>query len=153
MSNLRLVRRIHRHRLGTVDKRDSVPTPKAGIANVCVDRKLKESVMTNSNDSRGTLVRGIDQATVGAHDGINSMSDVARPAVDRLANSAHNVVDQVAGVATQAAETLGVKGDQLKTAEEKLVESAREYLREHPVASLSVAMATGYVLSRLFSSR
>ncbi len=109
--------------------------------------------MTNFTDSRGTLVRGVDQATVDIHDGINAVSDAARPAVDRLASSAHTVVDQISGVVAHAAESIGAKGDQLKGTQDQLVESAREYLRERPVVSLGIAMATGYLLSRLLSSR
>ncbi len=113
----------------------------------------EKNITVTTGDLRNTLVRGVDQATAGAHDKITSATDAARPAVDRLAASAHDVVDKVAGVATQAAETLGVRGEQIKTAQDKLVESAREYMREHPVATLSVAVAAGFVLSRLLSSR
>jgi ElaB/YqjD/DUF883 family membrane-anchored ribosome-binding protein len=63
------------------------------------------------------------------------------------------MVDRVAGAATQAAETLGVKGEQIKTAQQKVVEGAREYMNEHPVATLGAAVAVGFVLSRLLSSR
>ena len=113
----------------------------------------KVTVAGPEGDTRSSLVRGVDQATAGAHDKINSVSDAARPAVERMATSAHEAVDKVAGVATQAAETLGVKGEQIKTAQDKLIESAREYMREHPVATLGVAVAAGFVLSRLLSSR
>jgi ElaB/YqjD/DUF883 family membrane-anchored ribosome-binding protein len=116
--------------------------------------EAKETTITvTGTDLRNTLVRGVDQATAGAHEKITSASDAARPAVDRLASSAHEVVDKVAGVATQAAETLGVRGEKIKSAQDKLVESAREYMREHPVATLGAAVAVGFVLSRLLSSR
>ena len=108
---------------------------------------------TTPGDLKNTLVRGVDQVTAGAHDKINTVSDAAKPAVDRVATSAHVAVDKVAGVATQAAETLGIRGEQIKSAQEKLVESAREYMQEHPVATLGIAVAAGFVLSRLLSSR
>jgi len=105
------------------------------------------------SDLKSTLVRGVDQATAGAHEKINSVSEAAKPAVDRMATSAHEAVDKVAGVASHAAETLGVRGEQIKSAQDKLVESAREYMHEHPVATLGIAVAAGFVLSRLLSSR
>ncbi len=112
------------------------------------------TLTASANDVKGSsLVRGVDQAAMGAHNTITAVSDSARPAVDRMASSAHDVVDRVAGVATQTAETLGVKSEQLKSAQKRLMESARDYVREHPVASLGIAVATGYVLSRLLSSR
>lgn len=113
----------------------------------------KGMAATNANDIGNTLARGVDQVTVGAHDTINSVSAAARPAVDRMTSGAHDVVDRVAGVATQAAQTLGVTGKKLKDAEQRVAKGARGYLREHPVASLGIALATGYVLSRLLSSR
>ena len=115
--------------------------------------ETKDAVTSNANDTRGMLARGVEHATVGAHETITAVSDTARPAVDRIASNAHSVVDRVAGVATRTAETLGVKGEQLMVAEKKLAKSAREYMREHPMASLGVAIATGYLVSRLFSSR
>jgi ElaB/YqjD/DUF883 family membrane-anchored ribosome-binding protein len=105
------------------------------------------------NDVKSTLERGVDKAAMGIHDTITSVSDSARPAVDRMESSAHDVVDRAAGVASHTAATLGIKGEQLKSAQKRLMENARDYVREHPVASLGIAVATGYVLSRLLSSR
>lgn len=113
----------------------------------------KETVARTDDASSNTLLRGVSHVTVGAHDTITSVSDAAGPAVERVASGAHQVVDRVAGVATRAAETLGVKGEQLKSAEKKLMEGAREYVNQHPVASLGIAMAAGYLLSRLLSSK
>lgn len=107
----------------------------------------------SQNEHRGMLARGVDQAASGVHDTINSVSDSARPAVDRMASSAHEVVNRVAGVASQTAETLGLKGEQLNSAQKRLMASAGEYMREHPVASIGIAVATGYLLSRLLTSR
>ncbi len=107
----------------------------------------------NAEPNRSTLARGVNQAATSAHDALNTVADAARPAVDRMASSAHEVVDRVAGVATQAAESLGVKGDQLMTAQDKIAAGTRDYVREHPVASLAIAVAAGYALSRLLSNR
>jgi ElaB/YqjD/DUF883 family membrane-anchored ribosome-binding protein len=90
---------------------------------------------------------------MGAHDAIDKVSDAARPAVDRIASGAHQAVDKVASVAAQAAETLGVKGEQLKDMQTRAMEQCRVYVRENPVASLGIAVAAGYLLSRLLRSR
>jgi ElaB/YqjD/DUF883 family membrane-anchored ribosome-binding protein len=113
----------------------------------------KETVMGNADESRSTPLRGVSHVTVGANDTITSVSDAAGPAVERVASGAHEIVDRVAGVATRAAETLGIKGEQLKSAEKQIIEGAREYVNQHPIASLGIAMAAGYVLSRLLSSK
>lgn len=115
--------------------------------------EIKATAAANANDLSTTFARGVDHVTIGAHDTIDSVSAAARPAVDRMTSGAHDVVDRVAGAATQAAATLSVTGKKLKGAERQLADGARGYLREHPVASLGVALAAGYVLSRLLSSR
>lgn len=114
---------------------------------------VTKTVITNTTDDRGTLAHGVDQATAGAHDTINSVSDAARPAVDRMALNAHELVDKVSGLAGLAAETLGARGKQLNRGQEKVLGGAREYIHRHPFALLGIAMATGYVLSRLLSTR
>ena len=104
-------------------------------------------------DTRSTLARGVDQAASSAHDTINSVSEATPPMVERMASNAHVVVDRVAGAATQATETLGKTGEQIKSAQDRLTVDARGYVRRHPIAVIGVAFAAGYVLSRLTASR
>ena len=106
-------------------------------------------VTPSLNDGSRPLGRSVDKASAGAHDAIDRVSDAARPMVDRLASGAHQAVDKLASAAGQAAETLGVKGEQLKNAQAQALEQARLYVREHPVASLGIAVAAGFVLSRV----
>jgi ElaB/YqjD/DUF883 family membrane-anchored ribosome-binding protein len=101
----------------------------------------------------GALDRAVDRASVGAHQTIDSISSSGKPAVDRLAARAHEAVDRVSSVAGRAVESLGTGGDQLSAAEQKLVAGTRKYVQENPVTSVGIAIATGYFLSRLFSSR
>jgi hypothetical protein len=105
------------------------------------------------NEARSAVVRNVDQATVGVHDTINAVSDATRPAVDRMATGAHVVVDRVAGVAMHAAETIGSKGEQLKSAQQRLVGGTRGYMQENPLALLGIVFVAGFVASRLMSSR
>jgi len=106
----------------------------------------------NPNDGTRHLDRAVDQASTGAHDAIDKASDAARPAVDRIASGAHQAVDKFASVAGQAADSLGVKGEQLMKFQAQAVEQVRGYVRENPVASLGIAIAAGYLLSRLLRS-
>ena len=88
---------------------------------------------------------------MGAHDAIDRVSDVTRPVVDRIASGAHQAVDRIAGAAGQAADTLGVKHEQLRNAQVRAMEQWRGYVRDHPVASVGMAVAAGFLLSRLVS--
>ena len=73
--------------------------------------------------------------------------------IDKASKSAHEAVDKVASATNQAAETLSEKGEQLKNAEQQLVENCRGYIRDNPVTSLGIAVAAGFLLSRLLSGR
>jgi ElaB/YqjD/DUF883 family membrane-anchored ribosome-binding protein len=105
-----------------------------------------------SNDSAG-MARAVDQASTGAHNAIESVSDATHPAVDRVAFAAHQAVDKIAGVAASAAQSLGVRGQQLKSGQALALDKCRSYIRANPFAALGIAAAAGYLLSRLFSSR
>jgi ElaB/YqjD/DUF883 family membrane-anchored ribosome-binding protein len=73
--------------------------------------------------------------------------------IDKASHSAHEAVDKIANATNQAAEALGEKGEQLKNAEQQLMESCRSYVQDNPITSLGIAAAAGFLLSRLLSSR
>jgi ElaB/YqjD/DUF883 family membrane-anchored ribosome-binding protein len=111
-----------------------------------------ETTITPGN-ATGAVGRAVGHATEGAHHKIDSMSTAGKPAVDRMAASAHEAVDKVSSVASHAVDTLGLKGEQINAAEKRLVAGTGKYVQEHPVTSIGIAIATGYVLSRIFASR
>lgn len=114
---------------------------------------MSKPVAANGGNIQHTLERGADKATAAAHDAIDLAADATRPAIDSAVSSAHGAVDRAGVAATHAAGAVGVKGDQLNDSGRRMVERAGGYVREHPVASLGMAVAAGYMLSRLFSSR
>ena len=73
--------------------------------------------------------------------------------IDKAANSANEAVDKVASATHQAAEALGKKGEQLKNAEQQLMEDCRVYVRDNPMTSVGIAVAAGFLLSRVVSGR
>ncbi len=88
-----------------------------------------------------------------AHDVVDRIAGAASPAVDRLASSAHQAVNKIVGAAGTAAEQFSSKAGQVKAAQARLVTGTSDYVREHPLASLGIVVAAGWLLSRLFSSR
>ncbi|HUG79257.1 MAG TPA: hypothetical protein VML57_17385 [Burkholderiales bacterium] len=76
-----------------------------------------------------------------------------KQSIERASQSAHAAVDRAAQAASQAAERIGSKTDELMAMKEDWVAGAREYVREHPMAALGIALAAGYVLSMLTRSR
>jgi len=107
----------------------------------------------NSNDASQSMARSVDEASTGAHEAINKVSDATRPVVDRIASGAHQAVDKIASGAGQVAEGLGLKGEQLKELHAKAMDQGRGYVRDNPLMALGIAIAAGFVLSRLMSSR
>lgn len=73
--------------------------------------------------------------------------------IDKASHSAHEAVDKIANATNQAAEALGEKGEQLKNAEQQLMESCRGYVKDNPITSLGIAVAAGFLLSRVLSGR
>jgi ElaB/YqjD/DUF883 family membrane-anchored ribosome-binding protein len=73
--------------------------------------------------------------------------------IDKTSHFAHEAVDKITSATNQAAEVLEEKSQQLKTAEQRLLKDCQSYIRTNPVASLGIAMAAGFVMSRLLSHR
>jgi len=71
--------------------------------------------------------------------------------IDKASHSVHEAYDKIADATSQAAEALGEKGGQLKKTEEQLLKNCRSYIADNPVASVGIAVAAGFLLSRLLS--
>ena len=61
----------------------------------------------------------------------------------------HGAVDQVADAAAPAAQWLEEHGESLNTSGEKLLDSTTKFVAAHPLQSLGLAVAAGYLISRL----
>lgn len=103
--------------------------------------------------SNGALARAVDTVSAEAHDGVDRVSAAVHPAVDRLAVGAHRSVDDIAVAASRAAETFDTKRMQVKDARVRVTAQCRDYVRENPLASVGLALAAGFVVSRLVKSR
>jgi len=73
--------------------------------------------------------------------------------LDKVSDSAHEAFDKIASATSHAAEALGEKGEQLKNAEQQLMKNCRSYLSANPITSLGIAVAAGFLLSRLLCRR
>jgi len=81
----------------------------------------------------------------------DAFTEKAHAGIDRLSSGAHDTVERVASVAADTAQRLGAKSGELLRAKDEWTESTRSYVREHPLAALGIALAAGYLLSRLTS--
>jgi len=62
---------------------------------------------------------------------------------------AQGAVDQVAEAAAPAVQWLEDEADTLASGREKFLETTSKYIAAHPLQSLGLAIAAGYLLSRL----
>lgn len=61
----------------------------------------------------------------------------------------HGAVDQVADAAAPAARWLEKQGDKLSSGSEKVLDDTTKYVAAHPFQALAMALAAGYLISRL----
>lgn len=73
--------------------------------------------------------------------------------ISRMASGAHEAVDKVADATTHAADNLTEKGNQLKAVEERWLDDLREYVQANPVTAIGIALAGGYLASRILGKR
>lgn len=68
---------------------------------------------------------------------------------DRVAGIAHQTVDRVAERAAQAEERLRQGTEHAETVGKDAMDGVSHYMREHPLTSLGIAAAAGFILSSL----
>jgi ElaB/YqjD/DUF883 family membrane-anchored ribosome-binding protein len=83
----------------------------------------------------------------------NTDERAAHHTVDAAAAGAHKAVDWAADTANSATDSLADKGHDMKATQEKWLSIAREYVQENPATSLGIALASGYLLSRLLRAK
>jgi ElaB/YqjD/DUF883 family membrane-anchored ribosome-binding protein len=79
----------------------------------------------------------------------NPAFGVDQSTIERAKSSAHDAVDRIADSASQAAAKLGAGADQMKEWQQTLMENCSRYVREKPLQSLGIAVASGFILSRI----
>jgi ElaB/YqjD/DUF883 family membrane-anchored ribosome-binding protein len=72
---------------------------------------------------------------------------------ERVSETAHSAVDRAVQTAEQIAERFGEKGDELLSMKDDYIDSAREYVRENPLAAIGIALAAGYLFGKITSWR
>ncbi len=73
--------------------------------------------------------------------------------LEKTLNSVNEVVEDIASAANQVQEAISAKSDALLTAEQKLMKNCHRYVQDNPFRSLGIAVAAGFVFSRLLSGR
>lgn len=83
----------------------------------------------------------------------NTNDQVAHQKVDAVADGAHKAVDWAADTTNNVTDSLSNTGQEMKATQEKWLAKAREYVQENPATSIGIALAGGYLLSRVLRAR
>lgn len=92
------------------------------------------------------------RAEAAAHEKLNRTESTVHDTVDRAARGAHDTVDRLAEKASRAAAQMSERGGQLSEQKDRWMAETRTYVQTHPVASIGIAVAAGFLLSRLLRS-
>lgn len=69
--------------------------------------------------------------------------------LNKVKARAHGAVDQVADAAAPAAQWLEQQGESMTASGEKFVDNTCKFIAGHPLQSVGLALAVGYLISRL----
>lgn len=121
---------------------------------------MKTSEYTSVPSAPDHLLKGegvLNKAAIGAHNAVNKVAGAAEeaarkamPAIDRAAEYAHQSVDKAVTGVTPAVDWLNDQATALETTQKQLVSSTREYVAANPLKSLGMALAAGFLISRIF---
>lgn len=89
------------------------------------------------------------KASSAVHSAIDEAARKAGPAIDRAASLAHDAADKVSTVGSQTADWMSAQGEHLSAAQKKLVDDTCAYVSANPLKSVAMALAAGYVVSRI----
>ena len=73
----------------------------------------------------------------------------AHEATDRISGSLHEAIDKAADTASRVADNLGERKDQIVQTQDRLVGECRGFVKENPLTALAIAAGVGYFISRV----
>jgi len=91
----------------------------------------------------------LSKASSALHSAIDEAARKAKPAIDRYATLAHDATDKLSSAGSQTADWMSTKGESLSSTQKQLVEDTCKYVSANPLKSLAMAVAAGYVLSKI----
>ena len=97
-----------------------------------------------------TGMQGSSQSGPGT---VEKLSEQASAGLSRLSDTAQQTMGRVSEAASQAASRLSDRGHALYDMRSEYIETARTYVRQHPMAAIGIAIAIGLLISRLTSRR
>jgi ElaB/YqjD/DUF883 family membrane-anchored ribosome-binding protein len=104
----------------------------------------------SGNSGDGALHKAASSAHAAVDRAADQAARKAKPVIDRAAELAHNAVDKAANAAAPTADWLEEQGENLAATRKKLVDGTSEYVSEHPLKSVAIALIAGLLIGRIF---
>lgn len=76
----------------------------------------------------------------------------AHETVDRAARGVHDTVDRFADAANRTVERMNEGSGKFNETRDRLMAETRSYVQTHPIATIGIAVAAGFLLSRIMRS-
>lgn len=117
---------------------------------------MENPVRANTPLPSGYPDGALNKASSGAHATVDSLAGAAdqavrkaKPAIEHAAAIAHQAVDKAANAAAPAADWLSQQGESLTATQKQLVADTTRYIAANPLKSVAIALAAGFVISRI----
>lgn len=119
--------------------------------------KTTENTGAPSTSDRPPSGEGaLHRAAMGVHHAVDKVAGAAEeaarkaiPAIDSAAEYAHKSVDKTVTGVTPAAEWINEQATAINSTQKKLIGNTREYVAANPLMSLGLALAAGFLISRI----
>jgi len=83
----------------------------------------------------------------------NDGRDRLQETQDRLSSGARQAADRIADKTSEMADTLSEKGHQIeRKVDERWLKAIREYVQDYPISAVGIALAGGWLISRIFKT-
>ncbi len=84
---------------------------------------------------------------------VETVTDFTNGTVDKASKATNEAVGKASKATREIADKMGEKGEQLRTAEQRLLKETTEYVRDNPITSVGIALGVGFLLSKWFNNR
>ena len=96
---------------------------------------------------------GLEGSSPGTSGTTQDAAERATEKLSQLTDSAQQTIERLSQAAAQTASRFGARTHEFWEAQGPALEKARAYMREHPVATIAIAIGIGLVLSKLLTRR
>ena len=104
---------------------------------------------TGRDDASDRAMNTLSDAVDSTRDRVGDAAGRAREKIDQLSSAASETVDRWSSAAQDTMDTASDYAGQLSERGERLLDDARDYIGAHPLATIGMAAAAGFLIGRM----